>query len=119
MAQKNRRIPVLFKLLSNRTFFIAAVAIALVAVILIVMALAGVFGKPRSYSGPERALVDGDGAGIDLMESPSEDAAVIEHLKTGTVLFIEGKKGEWLNVTVRRTGETGWCKKSEVKREGK
>ena len=71
------RMPLLAKLLSNRTFFIAVVAVALVAVILIGMALAGVFKPARSYSGPERALADGEGQGISLFEEPSTDAEVV------------------------------------------
>ena len=114
-----KQIPPVAGLLSNRAFFIAVVAVALVAVILIVMALAGVFKPARSYTGPERALIDGIGQGAELLEEPAIDAEVVCQLRTGTVVLIEEERGEWLYVTVRRSGESGWCKASEVKRESK
>ena len=119
MVRKEQHVPFIVKILANPTFRIATVAVAAAVVVLIVLALAGVFKKPRSYSGPERAIADGNGQGIDLVETASEDAAVIEHLKTGTVVLIGEDKGDWLYVTVRRTGKTGWCKDAEVKRENR
>ena len=119
MANKHQKQPAVARLLASPPFRIATVAVAAVAVVFIVLALAGVFGRPRSYSGPERVLANGEGRGIDLLDAPSEDAAVVEHLKTGTVMLVEDEKGDWLQVTVRRTGKTGWCKDAEVKRENR
>ncbi|MBR5539911.1 MAG: SH3 domain-containing protein [Clostridia bacterium] len=114
-----KKIPLLAKLLSNRAFFVSVVAVALIAVLFIGLELGGCFPKERSYSGPERAIVDGLGQGTELLEEPAIDAEVVCKLKTGAVVLIEEERGEWLYVTVRKSGESGWCRTADVKREDK